>query len=86
MRGPGTIATTMDQHRTRAEVFEAAAALGRALSNSDARAGWEPLRDILLAGLESGGLRPGQDPEALRRAAGELAAIALASRHHSQRT
>jgi hypothetical protein len=35
---------------------------------------WEPLRDLVLAGLEAGGLRRGADAESLRRAAEELAA------------
>ena len=65
----------MDDQRARAEVFEAAAALGRALTQAGAGPGWQPLRDIVLAGFEAGGLRPGRDAEALRRAAGELAAV-----------
>jgi hypothetical protein len=40
----------------------------------------EPLRDLMLAGLEAGGLRPGAEAESLRRAAGELAAAALEAR------
>ena len=35
---------------------------------------WEPLRDLILAGLEAGGLRHAADSAALRTASGELAA------------
>jgi len=70
----------MTQDEARREVFETAAALADALTDPGGRWAWEPLRDLLLAGLEAGGLRPGADAESLRRAAGELAATALEAR------
>jgi hypothetical protein len=68
------------QDAARREVFETAAALADALMDPAGRWAWASLRDLVLAGLEAGGLRPGSDPEGLRRAAGELAAVALEGR------
>ena len=70
----------MTQEEARREVFETAAALADALMDPVGRWAWEPLRDLVLAGLEAGGLRPGTNAESLRRAAGELAAAALEAR------
>jgi hypothetical protein len=70
----------MTPDEARREVFETAAALGDALMDPVGRWAWEPLRDLVLAGLEAGGLRSGADAESLRRAAGELAAAALEAR------
>ena len=70
----------MTQDEARREVFETAAALADALMDPVGRWAWEPLRDLLLAGLEAGGLTHGSDAESLRRAAGELAAAALEAR------
>jgi hypothetical protein len=70
----------MTQDEARREVFETAAALADALMAPGGRWAWEPLRDLVLAGLEAGGLRSGADAESLRRAAGELAAAALEAR------
>jgi hypothetical protein len=70
----------MTQDEARREVFETAAALADALMDPAGTWAWEPLRDLVLAGLEAGGLRPGSDAELLRRAAGELAAAALEAR------
>jgi hypothetical protein len=66
----------MTQDEARREVFETAAAL------MDLVGPWayEPLRDLVLAGPEAGGLRAGADAESLRRAAAELAAVALEAR------
>ena len=61
-------------------MFETAAALADALMDPVGRWAYEPLRDLLLAGLEAGGLRPGAEAESHRRAAGELAAAALEAR------
>ncbi len=68
---------------SRETVFDAAAELARALSEAECTRGWEPLRDLLLAGFDAGGLRRGTDAEALRRAAGELAAAALSSQRRA---
>jgi hypothetical protein len=70
----------MTQTDARREVFETAAALADALTDPAGRWAWEPLRDLVLAGLEAGGLRPDGNAESLRRAAGELAAAALEAR------
>jgi hypothetical protein len=70
----------MTQHEARREVFETAAALADALTDPIGQWTWEPLRDLVLAGLEAGGLRSGANAESLRRAAGELAAAALEAR------
>jgi hypothetical protein len=68
---------------TRTELFEASAQLARVLAAADSAGGWQPLRDIILAGLEAGGIRAGSDPEALRRAAGVLAALALTAHRNA---
>jgi hypothetical protein len=65
-------------------VFETAAALANALMDPAGRWAWEPLRDVVLAVLHAGGLRAGSDAEALRRAAGELAAVALDARRSAR--
>jgi hypothetical protein len=67
----------MTQEDARREVFETAAALADALMDPVGPWSWEPLRDIVLAGFEAGGLRDASTRESLRRAAGELAAVAL---------
>ena len=67
----------MSQQPQRTEVFEAAAALARAVVTADSRWAWEPLRDLVLSGFEAGGLHYGNDPERLRRAAGEFAAASV---------
>jgi hypothetical protein len=64
----------------RREVFETAAALADALVDPAGTWAWEPLRDLVLAGLEAGGLRLDATGESVRRAAGELAAAALEAR------
>jgi hypothetical protein len=70
----------MTREEARRQVVETATALADALMDPAGRWAWEPLRDLVLAGLEAGGLRPGADPESVRRAAGELAAAALDAR------
>jgi hypothetical protein len=52
------------------------------LMNPDAPDRWEPLRDLLLAGFEAGGLSYAADGEAFRTAVGELAGVALDARRH----
>jgi hypothetical protein len=73
------------QDAARREVFATAASLADALLDPAGRWTWEPLRDVVLAGLEAGGLRAGSDAEALRHAAGELAGVALAARELENR-
>jgi hypothetical protein len=41
---------------------------------------WEPLRDLLVAGLQAGGFDDVADSSAVRTASGELAAAALGAR------
>jgi hypothetical protein len=61
-------------------VFESAEALAAALISANGPERWEPLRDLLLAGLEAGGLRNPQDADGFRTAVGQLAAAALDAR------
>jgi hypothetical protein len=70
----------MTQDEARREVFETAAALADALMDPGGTWAWEPLRNLVLAGLDAGGLLPGAEGESLRRAAGELAAAVLEAR------
>jgi hypothetical protein len=72
--------------RARDVVLEQAEALGAALMSPHAPDRWEPLRDLLLAGFEAGGLRHAADGEAFRTATGELASVALDARRHSGRS
>lgn len=68
----------------REDVIDAAARLAHAVAAAaESARGWEPLRDLVLAGFEAGGLHRGADGEALRRAAGELAAVALSAQRRS---
>jgi hypothetical protein len=46
--------------------FDGAQTLAAALMDCDACERWEPLRDLILAGLEAGGMRHGADSTALR--------------------
>jgi hypothetical protein len=59
---------------------DGAQTLAAALMDCDASERWGPLRDLILAGLEAGGLRHAPDSAALRTASGELAAVALDAR------
>jgi hypothetical protein len=74
---------TPQSERARPEVFERAHELANALMDPGFAARREPLRDLILAGLEAGGMRHAQDSNALRAAAGELAAAALDARRHA---
>lgn len=64
----------------RREIFDSAVTLAETALDPRGPTAWEPLRDLLLAGFEAGGLRYGSNAEALRQAAGELAAVALDAR------
>ena len=66
-----------DREAARARIFDSAQTLADALVDGDESERWEPLRDVILAGLEAGGLRHAADGAALRTASGELAAAAL---------
>jgi hypothetical protein len=71
-----------ERGHARDRVLEHAEALGAALMNPYAPDRWEPLRDLLLAGFEAGGLSYAADGEAFRTAVGELAGVALDARRH----
>jgi hypothetical protein len=71
---------TRDREAARTRIFDGAQTLAAALTECDGSERWEPLRDLILAGLEAGGLRHGTDSAALRTASGELAAAALNAR------
>jgi hypothetical protein len=64
----------------RTRVFDAAQALAAALTEGHASERWEPLRDLIIAGLQTGGLHHVADSAAVRTASGELAAAALDAR------
>jgi hypothetical protein len=65
------------RERARDLVFDRAEALAAALMSPHVPARWEPLRDLLLAGLEAGGLRYATDGERFRTAVGGLAEVTL---------
>jgi hypothetical protein len=69
-----------DREAARTRIFDSAQTLAHALVDGDRSERWEPLRDLILAGLEAGGLRHPADGAALRTASGELAAAALDAR------
>jgi hypothetical protein len=69
-----------DREAARTRIFDSAQTLADALVDGDRSERWEPLRDLILAGLEAGGLRHAPDSAALRTASGELAAAALDAR------
>jgi hypothetical protein len=70
---------------TRTHIFDTAQTLAGALIDGEESERWEPLRDLILAGLEAGGLRHAADVAALRSASGELAAAALDARRRAGR-
>jgi hypothetical protein len=69
-----------DREAARTRIFDSAQTLADALVDGDGYERWEPLRDLILAGLEAGGLRHASYTAALRTASGELAAAALDAR------
>jgi hypothetical protein len=73
---------THDREAARTRIFDGAQTLAAALIECDGSERWEPLRDLIHAGLEAGGLRNAPDT-ALRTASGELAAAALDARRHA---
>jgi hypothetical protein len=58
-------------------VFERARALGAALTLAEVPMRYEPLRDLIAAGLEAGGLASASTAVGVRTAAGELAAATI---------
>ena len=72
-----------DREAARTRIFDSAQTLADALVGGDGSERWEPLRDLILAGLEAGGLRHPADSAALRTASGELAAAALDARRRA---
>jgi hypothetical protein len=69
-----------DREAARTRIFDAAQALATALAGCKASERWEPLRDLIVAGLEAGGFNHDADTAAVRTASGELAAAALDAR------
>jgi hypothetical protein len=69
-----------DREAARTRVFDAAQALAAALAECKASERWEPLRDVIIAGLQAGGLNHVADSAAVRTASGELAVAALDAR------
>jgi len=55
----------------RTRVFDAAQALAAALTQCNASERWEPLRDLMIAGLQAGGFHHVADSAAVRTASGE---------------
>jgi hypothetical protein len=74
---------THDRGAARTRIFDGAQTLAAALMECDGSERWEPLRDLIHAGLEAGGLRNAPGGTALRTASGELAAAALDARRHA---
>jgi hypothetical protein len=74
---------THDREAARMRIFDGAQTLAAALMKCDRSERWEPLRELILAGLEAGGLGNVPDGTALRSASAELAAAALDARHHA---
>ena len=77
---------TQRRETGRARIFDGAHELAAALLEHEGSERWEPLRDLVLAGLEAGGLRHADDGAALRNASGELASAALDARRYVGRT
>lgn len=77
----GTDAPQSDAARE--AVFERAQELAASLVDRNLVASWEPLRDLILAGLEAGGMRYASDNRAVRAAAAELSSAALDARRHA---
>jgi hypothetical protein len=70
-----------DREAARSRIFDAAQTLATALLACHESERWEPLRDLILAGLQAGGLRhPDASTDCVRTASSELAAAALDAR------
>ena len=54
-----------EREAARTHVFEAAQALAAALAEGNASERWEPLRDLIIAGLQAGGLHHVSDSAAV---------------------
>jgi hypothetical protein len=70
----------------RTRIFDSAQTLADALVDDDRSKRWEPLCDLIPAGLEARALRHAPDRAALRTAAGEFAAAALRARRVGRKT
>jgi hypothetical protein len=68
---------THDREAARTRIFDAAQTLATALRACNQSERWEPLRDLILAGLQAGGLG---HADATSTASSELAAAALDAR------
>ena len=79
--GPrGVSGEATEREDARECVFERARALGAALTLAEIPTRYEPLRDLIVSGLEAGGLASASNAVGVRTAAGELAAATLAVR------
>jgi len=76
---------THNRQAARARIFDGARELADDLMDYEGPERCEPLRDLILAGLQAGGLRYA-DSTALRTASGKLAAAALDARRHVAHT
>jgi len=80
-------AKEMDNRQAaRARIFDGSRELADALMDYEGPERWEPLRDLILAGLEAGGLRCAAASTALRTASGELSAATLDAHRHVAHT
>ena len=75
-----------NRQAARARVFDGSRELADALMDYEGPECWEPLRDLIPAGLEAGGLRRAAANTALRTASGELSAATLDAHRHVAHT
>lgn len=75
-----------NRQAARARIFDGSRELADALMDYEGPERWEPLRDLILAGLEAGGLRCAAARTALRTASGELSAATLDAHRHVAHT
>ena len=74
---------TPDREAARTRIFDGAQTFAAALMQCDPSERWQPLRDLILAGLQAGGLGTAPDSTAVRSASAELAAAVLDARRHA---
>lgn len=79
---PAVVTNSEDKERedARERVFNRASALAAALMDADAPVRYEPLRDLILSGLEAGGLVSASNIGGVRTSAGELASATIEAR------
>jgi hypothetical protein len=69
-----------ERQGARERVFNQSRALAAALMDADAPVRYEPLRDLILSGLEAGGLLSASNIGGVRAGAGELASATIEAR------